>query len=219
MKNNYSLEELPNGIKVYQSNNLYKFTKDAIDLAKFCVIKSTDNVLELCAGSGVIGFYAYSLKNFKKLYFCEIQKDLCEIIRDNIELNHLESIAECKNDDIKNLSANDFDRKLDVIICNPPYFKTCGEKINEDYSKAIARHEICITLEEIIKKASQLIKDKGKFYLVMLAERSAEVLGELYKHNFACKRIKYLTNNNVVYSALFEAVYNGKVGVKIEIEK
>ncbi|MBQ8430895.1 MAG: RsmD family RNA methyltransferase, partial [Clostridia bacterium] len=142
---NLTLETFPNGIVLYQSENFYKFTKDAIDLAKFCSIKHTDNVLELCAGSGVVSFYAYSLKPFNKMYLNELQPGLCEIIKKNIELNKLQNKAVCLEGDLANLADKDFDKKLDVIICNPPYFKS-EKKINLEYSKAVARHEIATNL-------------------------------------------------------------------------
>ena len=69
MMTNLTLEHFDNGIKIYQDENLYKFTSDAIKLAKFCKIKSTDNVLDMCAGSGVVGLYAYSVKSYNKIYF------------------------------------------------------------------------------------------------------------------------------------------------------
>ena len=69
MMNNLSLEKFENGIQMYQDETLYKFTADSIRLAKFCKIKPTDNVLDMCAGNGVVGLYAYSLKAFNKIYF------------------------------------------------------------------------------------------------------------------------------------------------------
>lgn len=218
--NDLSVEAFPNGIKVYQSLNGYKFTKDAIDLAKFCQIKATDHVLELCAGTGVISFYAYSLNNFEKLYLNEIQDYYCEIIKENINLNKLDN-AVCLNGDLNDLNISKFIRKLDVIICNPPYFKieSKSDKLNEDYSKAIARHEILVTLEQVIEKASQLIKEKGRFYLVHLSSRLQEIMTLFKKHKFECKRIKFLTNKFFKADiALFEAVYKGKDGVQISVE-
>ena len=81
---NLKLEQFDNGVRVYQSEDLYKFTMDAILLAKFCNIKHTDEVLELCAGSGVISFYAYSLCPFKKFYFNEIQTASCKVLKINL---------------------------------------------------------------------------------------------------------------------------------------
>lgn len=208
-----NLEEFPNGIKFYQGEK-YKFTKDSIDLAKFCTIKSSDNVLEMCAGSGVISFYAFALNKFNKMYLNELQSSLCEDIYKNIEINNLQDKTVVKNVDLKNLKAQDFEKKFDVIICNPPYYK--GNVQSLDFSKAICKHEIAITLKEIVKKASELIKDKGKLFLCMTAERSAELLGELFICNFHAKKIRFLKNSkNEVYLVLVEAVFNGKAGTKI----
>lgn len=210
-----NFEDFPNGIKFYQSKE-YKFTKDSIDLAKFCTIKNSDNVLELCAGSGAISFYAYALKCFNKLYLNELQSSFCDVINQNIKLNNLKDKVVLLPGDLKNLKAQDFEKKFDTIICNPPYYKECETSL--EYSKAICKHEITITLQEIIKKVSELIKDKGKFYICMTADRSAELLGELYAYNFHAKKVKYLTNNkNEAYLVLVEAVFNGKIGTKIII--
>lgn len=210
-----NIENFPNGIQVLQ-NDEYKFTKDSIDLAKFCVVKNSDNVLELCAGSGAISFYVYALNKFNKLYLNELQPNFCEILDKNIVLNNLQENANILRGDLKNLKAKDFDKKFDVIICNPPYYKVEKDVQISDKSKALCKHEITITLKDVIKKATELIKDKGKFYICMIANRSAELLGELYLHNFHAKRIKYLSNGkDGVYTILVEAVFNGKIGAKV----
>lgn len=210
-----NIEEFPNGIKIYQ-NDEYRFTKDSIDLAKFCKIKQSDNVLEFCAGCGVISFYAYALNNFNKLFLNELQHSFCEVIEKNIKLNHLENKFVLLEGDLKNLKPNNFEKKFDVIICNPPYYKREDKDVT---FKDVCKREITITLKEIIQKASELIKDKGKLYLCMTVDRSAELLGELYLFNFHAKRIKYLLNkNNEPYLILVEAGFNSKIGTKVIIE-
>ncbi len=215
-----TIEEFPNGIKIFQSNDGYKFTKDAVELAKFCNIKHTDNVLELCAGSGVVSFYMYSLNTFNQLFLNEIQHQNCEIINKNIQLNNIQNKAKCLEGNLNDLRVTDFPKKLDVIVCNPPYFKVVGSKVNSNYSVAISRHEIETDLSKIIKKSSQLIKDKGRLYLCMNEERFAEMVAELSLNHFECKRIKFLTNQKGrVNLCLVEAVFKAKSGVKITIEK
>lgn len=208
-------------ISIYQSDNYYKFTQDAIMLAKFCNIKHSDDVLELCAGSGVISFYAYSLCPFNHLYFNEIQKEMCEIIEENIAFNGFKRRSKVFNCNLKDLKLTDFKKHLDVIICNPPYFKVDNKsKLNEKYEIAIARHEIEATLEDIISKASELLKDKGRLYMVHLASRSTEVVSLCSKHNLEVKRMKFIFNGNKeAYLTLFEAVKNAKSGVRITKNK
>ena len=214
---NFKLEHFDNGISVYQSDNYYKFTQDAILLAKFCNIKHSDNVLELCAGSGVISFYAYSLCPFNKLYFNEIQPEMCTIIEENIKFNNFKRKSKIFNCNLKDVNLNQFSKPLDVIICNPPYFKAnTNSKVNEKREIALARHEIEATLEDIIKKSSELLKDKGRLYMVHLASRSAEVSYLCSKYRLEPKRIKYIFNGDKeAYLVLIEAVKNAKPGVRI----
>ena len=223
MKNldNFKLEHFANGISIYQCDNYYKFTQDAIMLAKFCNIKRSDDVLELCAGSGVISFYAYSLCPFNHLYFNEIQPEMCKIIEENIAFNGFKRRSKIFNCNLKELKSTDFKKHLDVIICNPPYFKVePNHKINEKYEIAIARHELEATLEDIISKSSELLKDKGRLYMVHLASRSAEICSVTSKHNLEIKRMKFIFNGDKeAYLVLIEAVKNAKPGVRITKNK
>ncbi len=214
---NFKLEHFDNGISVYQSENLYKFTQDAIMLAKFCNIKHTDNVLELCAGSGVISFYAYSLCPFNRMYFNEIQDEMCEIIKENIQFNGFKRKCKIFSCNLKELKLSDFKKPLDVIICNPPYQKINEKsKINERREIALARHEIEATLEDIISKSGQLLKDKGRLYMVHLASRSTEIISLCTKNNMEVKKLKYIFNGNKdAYLVLVEAIKNAQPGVRV----
>lgn len=215
---NLKLEHFNNGISIIQSDNYYKFTQDAILLAKFCNIKHSDNVLELCAGSGVISFYTYSLCPYSHLYFNEIQAEMCEIIKENIEFNNLARRSKIFNCNLKDLSLSEFKKPLDVIICNPPYFKLGdNSKINERPEIALSRHEIEATLEDIIKKSSELLKDKGRLYMVHIASRSAELISLCIKYHLEPKKIKFIFNGDKdAYLVLMEAVKGAKSGVIIQ---
>ena len=218
---NFKLEHFDNGISIYQSDSYYKFTQDAVLLAKFCNIKHSDNVLELCAGSGVISFYAYSLCNFNHLYFNEIQPEMCEIIEENIKFNGFKRKCKIFNCNLKDLKLSDFPKSLDVIICNPPYQKVNNKSlINERREIAIARHEIEATLEDIIKKSSELLKDKGRLYLVHIAPRVTEIIIYCAKYNMQVKRMKFIFNGEKeAYLVLIEAVKGAQIGVRVTKNK
>lgn len=218
---NFKLEHFDNGISIYQSDSYYKFTQDAVLLAKFCNIKHSDNVLELCAGSGVISFYAYSLCNFNHLYFNEIQPEMCEIIEENIKFNGFKRKSKIFNCNLKDLKLSDFPKSLDVIICNPPYQKVNDKSlINERREIAIARHEIEATLEDIIKKSSELLKDKGRLYLVHIASRVTEIIIYCAKYNMQVKRMKFIFNGEKeAYLVLIEAVKGAQIGVRVTKNK
>lgn len=214
---NLKLEHFENGISIIQSDNYYKFTQDAILLANFCNIKHSDDVLELCAGSGVISFYAYSLCPYNHLYFNEIQPEMCEIIKENVAFNNFKRRSKIFNCNLKDLKLTDFPKNVDVIICNPPYQKlNPNSKINERPEIAMARHELSATLDDIIKKTAELLKDKGRLYMVHLASRSTEIVVLCEKYGMQVKQMKFIYNNDKeAYLVLVEAVKGSKPGVRI----
>jgi len=213
-----TLEKFENGVQIYQDENLYKFTSDSIKLAKFCNIKHTDNVLDMCAGSGVVGFYAYSILNFNKLYFNDIQSEMCELTKENVNLNNLQGKCKiiCKN--LNELTIADFDKPLDVIVCNPPYFKING-KIKSNEKVAMCRHEITTNLQQIIIKAGQLIKNKGRFYLMVPADRMCEAILLFKTAGFEVKNMEIYNSNDKATVCIFEAVKGARSGVKIKVLK
>lgn len=213
---NLSVENFENGIKICQHNDMYKFTSDAIKLAKFARIKSNDNVLDLCAGCGVVGFYAYSISPFNKLYFNEIQDKMCELIKNNISLNQMDGKCKVINKDLNKLTLEDIDKPVDVILCNPPYFKL-NSKINLKTEIAICRHEIATNLSQIVNTCSKLIKVSGKLYMVFPSNRLCECVLELSKVDFEVKRIEMCVDKTVEI-CLIEAVKFGKSGVDITIQ-
>lgn len=214
---NLKLEHFENGISIIQSDNYYKFTQDAILLANFCNIKHSDDVLELCAGSGVISFYAYSLCPYNHLYFNEIQPEMCEIIKENIAFNNFKRRSKIFNCNLKDLKLSDFPKNVDVILCNPPYQKVNpNSKINDRPEIALARHEIAANLEDIIKKSGELLKDKGRLYMVHLASRTTEIASLCDKYGMQVKQMKFVfTNEKEACLVLIEAVKGAKPGVRI----
>lgn len=213
---NLTLEEFENGIKIFQDNTLYKFTSDSIRLAKFCNIKHTDSVLDMCAGCGVIGLYLYSITTFDNLYFNEIQPQMCKLIDKNLKYNHLQDKSKVLCKDLKDLTLEDFKKPIDVVVCNPPYFKLNGE-IKEKREIAICRHEICTNLSNIIKKSSNLLKNKGRFYIIVPEDRLCEAISEMGNNNFKVKKIQFNTVSNKINTCMLEAVKGGKSGVKLSI--
>lgn len=213
---NLSLEHFENGIKLYQDNKLYKFTSDSIKLAKFCSIKHSDNVLDMCAGCGVVGLYAYSISRCASLVFNEIQHQMCELIQKNIQLNNLENECKVICKDLALLELKDFDKPLDVIVCNPPYFKLNG-KIKGDDSVAMCRHEINTNLNAIINIANKLLKDRGKFYFIIPADRMCEAIEICAKNSLKAKRMEVYHTNTQATVCLIEAIKRAKDGVKIKI--
>lgn len=216
--NNCELNDLyDTGFKIYQSKDYFKFSLDSLLLANFVEFNFTDKlVLDLCTGNAPVPIILSENKKIK-IYGFELQKEIYELAVKSIKVNQIDNV-EIINDDVKN-SLNYFPgNNFDIVTCNPPYFKyTKNSIINENEIKSIARHEIKITLEDIIKIATKQLKAKGKFYIVHRSDRLIEIINCLNKYNFGIKKLQFVYSSIDANSSmiLIEAKKDCKNDVKV----
>ena len=216
--NNCELNDLyDTGFKIYQSKDYFKFSLDSLLLANFVEFNFTDKlVLDLCTGNAPVPIILSENKKIK-IYGFELQKEIYELAVKSIKVNQIDNV-EIINDDVKN-SLNYFPgNNFDIVTCNPPYFKyTKNSIINENEIKSIARHEIKITLEDIIKIATKQLKAKGKFYIVHRSDRLIETINYLNKYNFGIKKLQFVYSSIDANSSmvLIEAKKDCKNDVKV----
>lgn len=203
-------------LKIYQNNDAFKFSIDSVLLAEFVNINfRAKNIIDLCSGNAPIPMIL-STKFDKNIVGVEIQKEIFDLGIKSIKCNNINNI-EFLNADVKDVS-NYFDYKFDIITCNPPYFKYDSNSfINANVSKSIARHEILITLEEIISVSSKIINDSGSLYLVHRCDRLIEIMDLLKKYNFGLRRLQFVYDNMKCQSCflLIEAKYKCKDDLKV----
>lgn len=202
------------GLKIIQSPALYRFTSDAVILANFVHAKQTHRLLDLGTGSGIIAILATHKNNLCGSVGVELQEELCSMATRSVALNRLADRIQIINANIKTFKAT---KPFDVVTCNPPYKKTLGLKISDNPSRAMARHEVAITLAEICKCASQNLKFGGKFYVCMHADRAAELLCELSKCNLQPKKMFFAAPqpNSIAKTIFVMAQKGGKIGVQV----
>ena len=206
------------GLKIYQDDEVFKFSLDSILLAEFVNVKLRDkNILDLCTGNAPIPLIL-STKTKAKIDGMEIQKYIYDLGVLSVKENNCEKQIKLINDDIKNHTKYFPGNIFDIITCNPPYFK-CNETslLNSSMSKAIARHEIKINLCDIIKIVNKLLKENGYFYISYRVERLEELIDLLKENNLQIKRIQFVYSNQKSESelVLLETVKNGKQGLKV----
>ena len=210
---------LNKNLKIIQRSDYFNFSIDSLLVSEFVSIKKdTKNIIDLGTGNAVIPLFL-SKKTSAKIFGMEIQKISFELAQRNININNLNEQIYIIYDDMKNYKKYFLNGSFDIVVSNPPFFKFNGNKelLNDLEQLSIARHEIEITLEELIQTASLLVKDRGYFYLVHRADRLAEIISALQKFNFEAKKIKfcYTTENKNAKIVLIEAIKNGKAGLTI----
>ncbi len=206
------------GLKIYQDNELFKFSLDSLLLTEFVDIKKSDRkLLDLCSGNAPLPLIIASRHDIE-VTGVEIQKEIYDLALKSIKENNLTNIKmlNCNVKDLKNyFPGNNFD----IITCNPPFFKVDKTSlINEDLKKAMARHEITITLEEILEVVKYSLKESGTFYLVHRPERLEEILVLANKNNLHVKEMIFVYSNikKDAIMVLLKFRKNARLGVKIK---
>ena len=176
---------------IYQNPKMFSFSIDSMLLADFVNIKKdTKKIIDLGTGNGVIPMYL-TLSTDAKIIGIDIQEDVLNLAKLSVEENGLSNQITLLNKDIKGLS--DEYKNADIVISNPPYFKYKDSSIvNKTDYKTIARHEVLITLEELIVEAYKLLKPRGCFYLIHKPDRLTDILYYLRKHNLEPKKIRFV---------------------------
>ena len=202
-------------LKIVQDDSYFKFSIDSILLAEYAKITKTDNnILDLCSGNLPIPFIL-NYKYKKNINAIELQDEIYNFGLESLKINKLEEEINYIHDDVKNIFNYFEEESLDVITCNPPYFKNSLK--NENNIKSIARHEIEINLEDIIKISSKLLKSNKTFYLVHIPNRIDEIILLCNKYNMNVKEIVVVNNTNKEpILILVKAVKNSKIGLKFK---
>lgn len=189
--NNERIDDLNlNGKKIIQNTDYFCFGIDSVLLANFVSSNSSKNVVvDLCSGTGVISVILTQKKKLHKIYAVELQDEMYNLLKRNIKLNNLE---DCIYPFKANIKDYYLDKKVDIVVCNPPY-KEIGTGIkNENTVKYIARHEKECTLEDVFKCSSKILKQKGKLYLVHKPQRLVDLISLARKYNLEAKNIRFV---------------------------
>ena len=205
-------------LKIYQDTDWFSFSLDSILLPNFVTLnKNISTIMDLCCGNAPIPL-VLSTKTTAKIIGIELQKDVYELANDSVLYNKLDNQIEIINMDIKDLKNSYTNDSIDVITCNPPYFKYIeSSNINLDIHKVIARHEKMITLEEIVSISNYLLKNNGVLAMVHRTDRLIEIISLFQKYGLEVKKLRFIypkvnSESNMI---LIEGRKNGNTGLKI----
>ena len=205
-------------MKIYQNTDMFNFSLDSVLLPNFVTInKKTKRILDIGSGNAVIPLIL-STKTEAKIDAVEIQKDVYLLGKKSIELNNKQDQISIYNMDIKEYYKNLDTDIYDTITCNPPFFKISEEnKVNNNDYKTIARHEVKLNLEDVMKISRKLLKNNGNLAIVHRTDRLIDIIELMRKYNIEPKKIRFIypkinTISNIV---LVEGTKNGKSGLKI----
>ena len=207
-----------NGYQIIQNPEKFCFGMDAVLLSGFAVVKQGERVIDLGTGTGIIPILLRAKTLGRDFTGLEIQEESADMARRSVAVNGLSRDIQIITGDIKEASTIFGASIFDVVTTNPPYMNDQHGLRNPSLPKAIARHEILCTLEDVLCESAKLLRPGGRFYMVHRPQRLAEIIRMLSKYSLEPKRIKFVhpfvdREPNMV---LFECTRGGRPQVRIE---
>ena len=206
------------GLKLIQNTDIFCFGMDAVLLSTYATAGKKDRVLDMGTGNGIIPVLMQSKNPGSTYSALEIQEGSAQLARRNVELNHLEDRISVVKGDIKEASTIFGEASFNVVTSNPPYMNENHGIVNPDSAKAIARHELLCSLEDVIREASKCLKVKGHMYMVHRPSRLADIFAAMNSNHLEPKRMRmvYPHADKPANMVLIEAVKGGKSQLKVE---
>ena len=219
LKDGERLDELDrNGSRIIQDPKRFCFGMDAVLLAGFAKVKPGEKILDLGTGTGILPILLEARTKGASFTGLEIQPESADMAARSVRLNHLENKVHIVNGDIREADRLFGAGSYHVVTSNPPYMTDLHGIKNPNEAKAIARHEILCTLEDVVSQAAKLLAPCGRFYLVHRPFRLAEILTCLCSHGLEPKRMRLVHSyeDREPNMVLIEALKGGRSGMTVE---
>lgn len=203
---------------IYQDDDWFKFSLDSVLLVNFVTLNlRVKKIIDLASGNAPIPMLL-SRRTNAKIDAIELQKCVYDLGIESILENKLGDRINLINGDVREIKKYYASESFDTVLCNPPYFNTkVGGHFNDNDVKMIARHEVTLSLDDVLRSASYLLKSGGNFAMVHRSERFISIIEDMRKYNLEPKKIQFVYSKEGKNSDLFliEATKNGNCGLKV----
>lgn len=214
-----TLDELrPAGLRIIQAKRGYRFSLDPVLLSDFTEVVAGDTLVDLGTGSGVVPLLLAARTGVRKIVGVEIQAKFADRARRSVLLNGLQDRIDVLHEDLRNLHGRLPPQSFSVVVANPPFRRPGTGRQAPDAERAAARHELAGGLPDFARTAAYLLADGGRFYVIYLAERLAELLTTMRELRLEPKRLRCVhpragERANLV---LVEGRKGGRSGLQVE---
>ena len=209
---------MKNNLKISQGEKGYRFSIDPFLLADFTALGGSERVADLGTGCGVIALLLAAGNDAVTVTGVELQSDLVEIAKNNVYRNGLDGRVEIIRGDIREIHSLLQAGSFDVVVGNPPYRKLNSGRVNPDPGKALARHEVALSLEEFVGACAFLLSKGGSVGMIYHPARLVELFNLFDRYDITPKRLRSVHSraDSSAAMVLVEGVMNGKNPLTIE---
>lgn len=193
LRDNERIDDLQyKGLRIIQKKDGFCFGIDSVLIANFADAKKCDIIIDLGTGTGIIPLLLAGRTEAYMITGLEIQAEMCEMAKRSVLLNNLQDKINIVCGDIKNAPAIFGQQKFNVVVANPPYMNVGGGLVSPSDTKAISRHEVMCTLEDVINASSKLLMPGGQFAMVHRPERLVDIICLMRSYRIEPKYLRFV---------------------------
>lgn len=188
-----SCDEIVRGqLRLWQPKVGYRFSIDPLLLADFAGQAPCQRVVDIGAGSGIVGLLLAKKRVSAAVSLVELQPRLAAICRKNIVENGLTERCRVVEGDVLGgaVKAALPGAGFDLVVSCPPYYRLGQGGVNPDGEAAIARHELHLPLPDLIAASRRLVMFRGRVCVVYPTPRLPELLAALVAEGLTPTRLR-----------------------------
>ena len=206
------------GYKIIQHPDKFCFGMDAVLLSEFATVNEGEKALDLGTGTGILPILLEAKNAGEHYTGLEIQPESAEMARRSVLYNDLQDRIDIIEGDIKEASKIFGKASMEVVTSNPPYMTNHHGLKNPNDAKAIARHELLCSLDDVVRESAAVLKPKGRCYFVHRPSRLVEIFEAMRKYRIEPKRMRlvYPYVNKEPNMVLIEGVRGGRPQLTVE---
>ena len=208
-------------LKCFQATQGYRFSVDSVLISHFVSVRENDRILDLGSGCGIIMLillYRWG-KRLNDIVGVEIQGNLADLARKNLQANAFETCGRVVDGDIKNLGSLVTPEAFDTVVCNPPFYGHGSGRQSANDEARLARHQILANLDDFLFASALAVRNRGTVYFIYPAGQIALFIALLGKHRLEVKKLQFVYSypqmNNKARLVLIECSKNGGSGADI----
>ena len=197
MKNDVTQDELKLfDLQLFQPRHGYRYSLDALLLARFCpVLKTGGRIVDLGAGCGIISLVLARINSTSSVVAVEMNHDMAALVERNIQHNELSGRVSVQAEDVINLRKCYPDSTFDLVVSNPPYRMLQSGRISPHVGRDAARHETTAGLADFLAAAKYLVKPSGRICFIQLPSRLAELTALAVQMKLSVLRLRMIHSN------------------------
>ncbi len=207
-----------NNLKIIQNPSKFCFGMDAVLLSGFADVRAGERAIDLGTGTGIIPLLLSAKTAGDHFTGLEIQPGMAEMASRSVEMNNLSAKVTIDCGDIREATLKYGASSFDVVTSNPPYMIGGHGLQNPESAKAIARHEVKCTLDDIVRETASLLVPHGRCYFVHRPFRLVDLFASMRKYGVEPKRMRlvYPYADREPNMVLVEGARSGKPRLAVE---